>query len=94
MNFPSNSHLYIEENQIKLKSSWIDFSTEEEGSYFYQNEWEKIDHFFVSKDCVIKEFYTIKNGPNITEEGIPFRYNLWNGSGYSDHLPIVCTVIF
>jgi endonuclease/exonuclease/phosphatase family metal-dependent hydrolase len=94
MNFPSNSYLYIEENQIKLKSSWIDFSTEEEGSYFYQNEWEKIDHFFVSKDCVIKEFYTIKNGPNITEEGIPFRYNLWNGLGYSDHLPIVCTVIF
>ena len=42
----------------------------------------------------IKEFYTIKNGPNITSEGTPFRYNLWNGQGYSDHLPIVCTVIF
>ena len=94
INFSSSTSLSTEENKIKLKSCWIDFSTEDEGSYFYQNEWEKIDHFFVSKGCIIKEFYTIKNGPNITEEGIPFRYNLWNGSGYSDHLPIVCTVIF
>ena len=94
INFSSSTSLSTEENKIKLKSCWIDFSTEDEGSYFYQNEWEKIDHFFVSKNCEVKEFYTIKNGPNITEEGIPFRYNLWNGSGYSDHLPIVCTVIF
>ena len=94
INLSSSTSLSTEENKIKLKSCWIDFSTEDEGSYFYQNEWEKIDHFFVSKGCIIKEFYTIKNGPNITEEGIPFRYNLWNGSGYSDHLPIVCTVIF
>ena len=94
INLSSSTSLSTEENKIKLKSCWIDFSTEDEGSYFYQNEWEKIDHFFVSKGCIIKEFYTIKNGPNITEEGTPFRYNLWNGSGYSDHLPIVCTVIF
>ena len=59
-----------------------------------QNNWEKIDHFFVNENSKIKEFYTIKNGPNITSEGTPFRYNLWNGQGYSDHLPIVCTVIF
>ena len=79
---------------ICLKSGWLTFPQEETGSYFYQNEWEKIDHFFVSENCKIKEFYTIKNGPNITSEGIPFRYNLWNGQGYSDHLPIVCTVVF
>lgn len=80
--------------EIMLKSSWLTFPLEESGSYFYQNNWEKIDHFFVSENSKIKEFYTIKNGPNITSEGTPFRYNLWNGQGYSDHLPIVCTVIF
>ena len=83
-----------DKTDICLKSGWLSFPSEESGSYFYQNEWEKIDHFFVSENCQIKEFYTIKNGPNITEEGIPFRYNLWNGQGYSDHLPIVCTVVF
>jgi endonuclease/exonuclease/phosphatase family metal-dependent hydrolase len=83
-----------DKTDICLKSGWLTFSSEETGSYFYQNQWEKIDHFFVSENCQIKEFYTIKNGPNITEEGTPFRYNLWSGEGYSDHLPIVCTVIF
>lgn len=81
-------------NAISLISSWLTSTNTDEGSYFYQDEWEKIDHFFVSENCKIKDFFAIKNGPNITCEGIPFRYNLWNGQGYSDHLPIVCTVIF
>ncbi len=92
--FSIQNERVIFQTDICLKSGWLTFPQEESGSYFYQNQWEKIDHFFVSENCKIKEFYTIKNGPNITSEGIPFRYNLWNGQGYSDHFPIVCTVIF
>ena len=27
------------------------------------------------------------------EDGSPFRYSVYNGEGYSDHFPLVCSLL-
>lgn len=61
------------------------------GSYYYNGTFERIDHFFVSENLNIVEFAPFL-GEWCTEEGIPFRYQIFSGEGYSDHLPIVLTI--
>ncbi len=64
------------------------------GSYFYKNNWERIDHFFCAGNIKIKDFSPESSGPWADSEGHPIRYKVWNGSGYSDHLPLTCIVEF
>lgn len=64
------------------------------GSYFYKNTWERIDHFFYSKnlsdgkDLEVSFFNVINLPPLIDKDGIPNKYTVFSGKGYSDHLPI------
>ena len=67
-------------------------NTQPEGSYFFKNCWEKIDHIFYStKDSgsriTLCSFHVLHEPP-ITENGIPFRFDVAKGTGYSDHLPL------
>ena len=64
------------------------------GSYWYQNSWERIDHFFAAGEIELTDFCAENSGEWADSEGHPFRYQIWNGQGYSDHLPISCTVSF
>lgn len=65
------------------------------GSYYYKNNWERIDHFFASPEIQISYFSPVTDGPwSDGELYIPVRYKIYNGSGYSDHLPIICKISF
>ena len=84
------------EENLAVYSPWISENGEysENGSYWYKNEWERIDQFFVAGNAKITDFCAESTGDWAYEDGHPRRYQLWNGSGYSDHLPITCTLHF
>lgn len=64
----------------------------EPGSYFFQGNWNRIDHFFISCNSELISFSPETDGQWCdSETKKPFAYSLWNGNGYSDHLP-VCAV--
>ena len=88
----------LQTEKIKVNSAWLTINSsqvyKDEGTYYYQNEWEKLDHFFFSPTIELENFFTLKTDENLTENGTPFRYSVWNGKGYSDHFPIICIVNF
>lgn len=60
-----------------------------EGSYCYKGKWEKLDHFFYSKNCSLKpSFFTVSLNAPLVYDGKINRYNIGTKVGYSDHLPI------
>ena len=68
-----------------------DFSTEG-GSYYYNQEWERIDNLFVSGNVSISSFSTVTDFPVADEEGIPLSFKVYTGEGCSDHLPLKCVL--
>lgn len=65
------------------------------GSYFFKENWERIDHFFSSEEIVIKDFFPVTDSLWCNEETkIPFSYRIYTGTGWSDHLPIKCILEF
>ena len=66
-----------------------------EGSYFYKDEWETIDHILFSEglfDGSGWEFdgcRVLNQAPFTGSGGAPDRYNPKNGMGLSDHLPLL-----
>jgi len=65
------------------------------GSYFYKNDWETIDHFLLSEqlfnnrgwdfdDCTVIDYQ-----PFVNSKGYPVSYNPKTGAGLSDHLPLL-----
>jgi endonuclease/exonuclease/phosphatase family metal-dependent hydrolase len=80
-------------NPIVMYSPWADEL--ENGSYFYKNDWETIDHFLLSHqlfDNYAWEYDTctvIDYPPFASAAGRPVSYNPRTGSGLSDHLPLL-----
>ncbi|MDR1059271.1 MAG: endonuclease/exonuclease/phosphatase family protein [Treponema sp.] len=78
---------------IALYSPWE--NTLAGGSYFYKNTWETIDHFlltdalFDGRGWEFSSAEAIKNSPFTAASGYPASYNPRNGSGLSDHLPLL-----
>ncbi|MDR0623709.1 MAG: endonuclease/exonuclease/phosphatase family protein [Treponema sp.] len=70
----------------------------ENGSYYYQNKWETIDHFLLSEaffDGAGWEFescYVVNQPPFTNARGLPNGYNPRTGSGVSDHIPLLLTL--
>ena len=64
------------------------------GSYFFKDSWEGIDHFFYSEHLSDGKgydlaFYTVVSPePLVDKNGIPHKYSVFSGRGYSDHLPV------
>lgn len=86
-----------EDSGVEMKSPWFRESggLVEPGSYFFDGNWSRIDNFFISGDCEFLSFRSESEGEWCAEEsGIPKGYKIWTGAGYSDHLPISCTVSF
>jgi len=83
---------YIENVQA-LYSPWgVELN---DGSYYYRDKWETIDHFLLSDalfsgtgwnfhDCRV-----LNHEPFTTRNGTPNRYIPRNGNGLSDHLPLL-----
>jgi endonuclease/exonuclease/phosphatase family metal-dependent hydrolase len=66
-----------------------------DGSYYYKNAWETIDHFLLNgalfdglgwdfEDCAV-----INGEPFTNAKGFPAAYNPRTGTGLSDHLPLL-----
>ncbi|WP_191014050.1 endonuclease/exonuclease/phosphatase family protein [Treponema zioleckii] len=84
------------EEETFVHSPWFNQTGEliEPGSYWFRDEWERIDNFFAAENATITYFAPQIGGAWADAEGHPQSYKLYNGSGYSDHLPIKCTVAF
>jgi endonuclease/exonuclease/phosphatase family metal-dependent hydrolase len=83
--------------QADCDSGWLLFpeTITGPGSYFFREEWEKIDHIFVAGTAVITQFSAQISGPWVKTTGgepLPYRYSIRTGSGYSDHLPLRCVI--
>ncbi|MDR0584394.1 MAG: endonuclease/exonuclease/phosphatase family protein [Treponema sp.] len=67
----------------------------ENGSYYYKNEWETIDHFLLSRQLFDGAGWEFENSaladyqPFVNSGGHPAAYNPRTGSGLSDHLPLL-----
>jgi endonuclease/exonuclease/phosphatase family metal-dependent hydrolase len=65
------------------------------GSYYYRNDWETIDHFLLShqffdqKGWDFSSCRVLAQEPFVDEGGIPREYNPRTGNGLSDHLPLM-----
>jgi hypothetical protein len=76
-----------------LYSPWADGL--ENGSYYYKNAWETIDHFLLSAHFFSGAGWnydscrTLNSQPFASDKGYPVSYNLRTGSGLSDHLPLL-----
>jgi endonuclease/exonuclease/phosphatase family metal-dependent hydrolase len=76
-----------------LYSPW--FQELSNGSYYYRNEWETIDHFLLSKQLFNGVGWEFDNSaaaayqPFTATGGYPAAYNPRTGSGLSDHLPLL-----
>lgn len=65
----------------------------EDGSYVFKGKWEKIDHFFLAGGARAVRF-SAEKGEWCDKNGNPKKYSVKSGRGYSDHLPLKCTVAF
>jgi endonuclease/exonuclease/phosphatase family metal-dependent hydrolase len=67
----------------------------QDGSYYYRNAWETIDHFLLNEslfDAGGWEFdssLVVKKEPFVNSGGYPNAYNPRTGNGLSDHLPLM-----
>lgn len=77
--------------------------TQPDGSYYFKNSWEKIDHIFYESDTdgsgasetsyagtayIEPLLFFVLYEPPLVADGKPVRYNVLTGEGYSDHLPL------
>jgi len=90
------SPIHFPEGSVVLFSPWM--RDLENGSYYYQHDWETIDHFLISgqffndvgweyEKTAIANFQPFTNS-----SGIPMSYNARTGNGLSDHLPLVLSL--
>ncbi len=69
------------------------------GSYMYNSSWETIDHFlltaslFDSGGFSYSSFEVIEEDFMVNDRGVPLRWNSDLQQGYSDHLPILLTLV-
>lgn len=82
---------------VSVLSPWFlsDWTLVEPGSYVFRDQWSRIDNMFLLGTGGFRYFAPQTTGPWCNEEtSVPKEFALWNGSGYSDHLPLLCEVWF
>ncbi|MDR2134893.1 MAG: endonuclease/exonuclease/phosphatase family protein [Treponema sp.] len=84
---------YFPEQALCVYSPWA--KELENGSYYYQNAWETIDHFLLSAQLFdgagweFENALTLNQPPFGNQNGHPAAYNPGTGTGLSDHLPLL-----
>ncbi|MEO0158998.1 MAG: endonuclease/exonuclease/phosphatase family protein [candidate division WOR-3 bacterium] len=87
-----------------LYDLWYELPENERGSHYFRNKWGTLDHILISYglvdsfgiDYVKNSFKVFKANYLLTEDGVPYRwqvefegnYAIHLGKGFSDHLPI------
>jgi endonuclease/exonuclease/phosphatase family metal-dependent hydrolase len=78
---------------------WTPWGTElDGGSYYYRENWESIDHFFLSGAFFDGESWdygsvkVLKGAPWTGNSGTPQSFNPQTGNGLSDHVPLLLTL--
>jgi len=88
--------VHFPKDTIALFSPWL--RELEDGTYYYRNNWETIDHFLLSNHFFTnsgwdyEKAFVINFEPFANASGIPIRYNPRTGLGLSDHLPLLVTL--
>ncbi len=86
--------LVQEPDLISLLSPWC-ISSEENGSYVYNNSWETIDHVLLNSSMFngsgfeYKSFTVVSDDFLLNAWGDPLAWKTETGYGYSDHLPVL-----
>ena len=89
---------YFPDGVVTLYSPWA--AELEDGSYYYKNDWETIDHFLLSPQLFngsgwdFDSCQVVKIAPFAGAKGFPVAYNPRTGSGMSDHLPLLLILKF
>ncbi len=89
----SPEDLAVLEGRPVLYSPWE--RTGDEGSYFFQNRWMKLDHFLLTSAFLDGEGWELESADCLNEawlsdaDGLPLAWKSWTGSGYSDHFPLI-----
>ena len=87
------SPVHFPAGTITLFSPWADEIPN--GSYYYRNAWETIDHFLISHHFFdgagweYRKAYAADFEPFVNSNGVPVSYNSRTGGGLSDHLPLL-----
>ena len=87
----------LSENGIEVVSPWFGSGKKlvQPGSYYFKEKWSRIDNMFTAGGAEFIDFHAAVEGPWCDAKTYePLRYSIWNGVGYSDHLPICCSVAF
>jgi endonuclease/exonuclease/phosphatase family metal-dependent hydrolase len=85
--------VHFPEGTVTLFSPWM--ADLENGSFYYKNDWETIDHLLISHQLFNNsgleyEGAMVINNPHFANSnGHPVSYNIRTGSGLSDHLPLL-----
>jgi len=88
--------VHFPKDTVVFYSPWM--NELENGSYFYRNNWETIDHllvsnqFFNNKGWEYEKTVIINFEPFANANGMPVSYNSRSGLGLSDHLPLLMTL--
>ena len=80
---------------VTVNSPWYNSTggyTTETGSYYYQNQWERIDHIFVYGNIKVLSFSPCCQEPFAFQDKTPYAYHISSDSGYSDHLPVKAVI--
>jgi exonuclease III len=83
---------YFPPGTVTLYTPWTEL---EDGSYYYKNAWETIDHFLLSPQLFDKTGWdyatcqVLNEPPFVSAKGLPLAYNPRTGGGLSDHLPLL-----
>lgn len=72
-------------------SPWVDMDRDS-GSYYYDGNWERIDHLFISGNLQLSGFCAKAEEPWCFSDSRPNAYKIYSGEGYSDHVPVMCVL--
>ena len=88
--------VHFPQNTIILYSPWTTDLIN--GTYYYRNTWETIDHFLISPQFFNDTGWKyngaeiVNYGAFANQSGMPTGYNVRTGYGLSDHLPLIITL--
>lgn len=72
----------------------------DQGSIWFAGEWESIDHILIGPTLFeggglcYESFSVVRNAFLLDSTGRPLRWDPAGGSGYSDHLPLLVTLVY